>query len=88
MALSVGIMQLTLSVAIMQVKTSIASMQVLRFYCNYAGNNFCCSYVDVIALILLTVSAANMCVTIFIVIMQVGALLQITVGIFCRALCT
>ena len=61
------------------------------FYSNYAGDNVCCIYADFevvlsvivmlvdlcVAIMQLEVSAANMRVTIFIVIMQIGTSLGI-----------
>ena len=97
MAVSVGTMQLTLSLAIMQVPTS-AIMQVLMFYSNYVGGTFCDTYVggsfccsyegDCFCCNYATISAANMWVTIFIDIMQVGVCCNHAGGIFYSVLCT
>ena len=56
-------------------------MQILRFCCNYA--------LEIPAvLIQVTVSAANIWVTIFIVTMQAGVFCNYGDGIFCNAWCT
>ena len=66
-------MQLTLSTAIIQVTTSAAIMQVLRFDHNYAGDYFCWNYAvkSFRSSYVGNSSAANVWVTIFILIMQV-----------------
>ena len=78
-------MQLTLSIAIMQVPTSVAIMQVLKFYCNYVGG----TKLEVSAAFMqVKVFAANMWVTNFIEIMQVGLSYNHAGSTFCRELCT
>ena len=73
MTASVRAMQLTLCTAIMQVTTSAAIMQVLRFYHNYVGDCFCWNYAvkSFCRTCVGNSSAANVWVTIFILIMQV-----------------
>ena len=66
-------MQLALSTAIMRATTSVAIMQVLRFYYNYAGDCFCWNYAvkSSCSTYVRNSSAANIWVTIFVLIMEV-----------------
>ena len=73
MAVSVGTIQLTLSTAIMHVITSVAIVKVLRLYYNYAGDCFCWNYAvkSSCSTYVGNSSAANIWVTIFVLIMEV-----------------